>query len=157
MGRVSKVATTPRLLGALAVLAFYVALAILATLPLSSHPTDRLPDNADALSCAWSVAWVCHQLAHDPAGLFQANTFYPQDQALLFQDPMIGPALLGAPFYALTGDVTLTYNAVIVATLALSAFAVFLSASRLQDPTPCSTPTSRCTPSRVCPLVLSCS
>ena len=54
-------------------------------------------DNGDAQLNEWILAWVAHQLPRAPLQLFQANIFYPAQDTLAFSEPLIVPALLGAP------------------------------------------------------------
>ncbi len=111
--------------------ALFLATALLSLRPLSSQPRGHLPDNADALSCAWSTAWVCHQLAHEPLRLLDANVFHPDRRTLLYQDPMIAPALLACPIWAATGSPTLAYNTLLVLTLLAAALAAYALAVEL--------------------------
>lgn len=107
-------------------LALFTAVAVASLAPLSTRPMGRLPDNADALSCAWAVAFVCHQAWNDPWHLTRANMFHPDPAALFYQDPMIGPALLAAPALLLGASATLAYNLLLVATLVLVACGAYL-------------------------------
>ena len=54
-------------------------------------------DNGDAQLNEWIMAWVAHQLPRAPARLFNANIFYPAHDTLAFSEPLIVPALMGAP------------------------------------------------------------
>lgn len=104
----------------------FVAVAVTSLAPLSTRPVGRLPDNADALSCAWAVAFVCHQALTAPWHLTRANMFHPDSAALFYQDPMIGPALLALPALLLGASATLAYNLLLVTTLVLAAWATYL-------------------------------
>ena len=101
-----------------------LALAIVHTWPLAVAP-DRHSrnDNGDAQLNAWILAWVEHTLPRDPLHLFQANIFYPAKDALAFSEPLIVPALLGAPIRWLGGSPVLVLNLMVIAGLAVSAFA----------------------------------
>ncbi len=107
--------------------AICVLLAVIHTWPLAAHP-GRLSrnDNGDALLNEWIMAWVAHQLPRDPAHLFEANIFYPAHDALAFSEPLIVPALLGAPLAWLGASPVLVYNLVLIAGFALTAFAGYL-------------------------------
>jgi hypothetical protein len=101
-----------------------VALAIAHTWPLATAPgTLSRNDNGDAQLNEWILAWVPHQLARDPAHLFDANIFYPARDTLAFSEPLIVPALMGAPLQWLGGSPVLVYNVVLIAGFALTAFA----------------------------------
>ena len=54
-------------------------------------------DTGDTVLHEWIMAWVAHQVVHDPVHLFDANIFYPERNTLAYSDPLIVQALLGAP------------------------------------------------------------
>jgi hypothetical protein len=62
--------------------------------------------------------------------LFEANIFYPAHDALAFSEPLIVPALLGAPLAWAGASPVLVYNLVLIAGFALTAFATFLLVER---------------------------
>jgi hypothetical protein len=99
-----------------------VLLAIVHTWPLAAAPGTSQHDNSDAQLNEWIVAWVQHQLPRMPAHLFQANIFYPAHDALAFSEPLIVPALLGAPVAWFGASPVLVMNLLIIAGLALTAF-----------------------------------
>src|SRR6266540_3121259 len=108
-----------------------VLLAVLHTWPLALHPGRySRNDNADTELNEWILAWVEHQLPRDPAHLFEANIFYPAHDALAFSEPLIVPALLGAPLAWAGASPVLVYNLVLIAGFALTAFATFLLVAR---------------------------
>ena len=76
----------------------------------------------------WILAWIQHQLPRDPLHLFEANIFYPAHDTLAYSEPLIVPALLGAPVRWLGGSPVLVHNLLIIAGLALSAFAAYVVA-----------------------------
>jgi hypothetical protein len=107
--------------------AICLLLAVIHTWPLAAHP-GRLSrnDNGDAQLNEWIMAWVAHQLPRDPAHLFEANIFYPAHDALAFSEPLIVPAVFGAPLAWLGASPVLVYNLVLIAGFALTAFAGYL-------------------------------
>lgn len=99
-------------------------LAMVHTWPLATAPaTLSRNDNGDAQLNEWILAWVAHQLPRAPAELFQANIFYPAPDALAFSEPLIVPALLGAPVAWLGGSPVLVNNLMVMAGFALTALA----------------------------------
>ena len=111
-----------RRLGALAIC---LLLAIAHTWPLALAPgRHSLNHNADAELNAWIMAWVAHQLPRDPAHLFDANIFHPARDTLAFSEPLIAPALAGAPLAWAGGSPVLVHNLLLIAGLALTAFAM---------------------------------
>jgi hypothetical protein len=71
------------------------------------------------------MAWVVHQLPRDPAGLFDANSFYPYANTLAFSEHLFIPALMAAPWALATGNWVLAYNVLTLFTLVLAAWAMF--------------------------------
>ncbi len=111
----------------LAAFAICCGLAIIHTWPLALAPgRHSLNANADAELNEWIMAWVAHQLPRDPAHLFEANIFYPAHDALAFSEPLVVPALLGAPLAWTGASPVLVYNLVLILGLALTAFAACL-------------------------------
>lgn len=107
------------------------ALAALHTWPLASAPGSlSRNDNGDALLNEWIVAWVQHQFVTDPAELFQANIFYPARDTLAYSEPLIVPAVMGAPVRAAGGSPVLVHNLLLLAGLALSMLAMYALVSR---------------------------
>lgn len=101
-----------------------VLLAVVHTWPLATAPaTLSRNDNGDAQLNEWILAWIAHQLPRAPAHLFQANIFYPATDTLAFSEPLIVPALLGAPLAWLGGSPVLVFNLLVLAGFALTAFA----------------------------------
>lgn len=112
--------------GSAAAGAAYLVLAILWSLPMSAHPTDRVPDLGDPLHLAWTMAWDAHALAHQPLRLYDANAFHPYPRSLTFADHLLPEAVMVAPVFWATGNAVLASNAAVVLALALSATAMFL-------------------------------
>jgi hypothetical protein len=107
-----------------AVLGVCLLLAIAHTWPLALHPGRySRNDNADTQLNEWILAWVEHQLPRDPLHLFEANIFYPAHDSLAFSEPLIVPAIMGAPLAWLGASPVLVYNAVLILGFALTAFA----------------------------------
>jgi hypothetical protein len=102
-------------------------LAIVHTWPMAADPgRHSRNDNGDAQLNEWILAWVAHQLPRDPAHLFEANIFYPAHDALAFSEPLIVPALLGAPLAWMGGSPVLVHNLLLIAGFALTVFAGWL-------------------------------
>jgi hypothetical protein len=105
-------------------LAICLLLAIVHTWPLGLHPGSlSRNDNADTELNEWIMAWVEHQLPRDPFHLFDANIFYPAKDSLAFSEPLIVPAIMGAPLAWAGGSPVLVYNVVLILGFALTAFA----------------------------------
>jgi len=108
-------------------LAACLALAVLHTWPLASGPASlSRHDNADAMLNEWIVAWVAHQAPRAPLHLFDANIFHPEPRTLAFSEHMTLQGLMGAPILWLGGSPLLAYNLLVIAGLALSAWAMWM-------------------------------
>lgn len=104
----------------------FLLLAALHTWPLATNPgVLSRNDNSDAQLNAWIVAWVAHQLPRQPLQLFDANIFHPASDALAFSEPLIAPALLGAPVLWLGGSAVLAHNLLLLAGFALTGLATY--------------------------------
>ena len=109
----------------------FVALAVLHTWPLASAPHRlSLNHNADAQLNAWIVSWIAHTLPTHPASFWQGNIFQPGEQALTFSEPLVIPALLGAPVSWLGGSPVLVFNLLLIAGLAATGLAGWWVVSR---------------------------
>ena len=110
-----------------AAFAFFLLLAVAHSWPLALHPARlSLNANADAELNEWIMAWVAHQLPRDPSHLFEANIFFPAHDALAFSEPLIVPALMGAPLAWAGASPVLVYNVILILGLALTGFATCL-------------------------------
>jgi len=104
--------------------ALCLLLAVIHTWPLATSPgTLSRNDNADAELNEWILAWVAHQLPRSPAHLFDSNIFYPERDTLAFSEPLIAPALMGAPLQWLGASPVFTFNIVLLLGFALTAWA----------------------------------
>ena len=110
---------------ALAALVLFVALAVIHTWPLASAPaTLSRNDNKDTVLNAWAIAWVAHALVTDPRHVLDGNIFHPERHTIAFSDPVIVPGALAVPIRAAGAGPVLTYNLLLLAGYALSAWAM---------------------------------
>jgi hypothetical protein len=56
----------------------------------------QVPDRGDPVFSAWRLATFAHQLATDPARLFDGNIFHPLPLTLTYSDPTILQGVIGA-------------------------------------------------------------
>ena len=116
---------------AAAAAALFLALAILHTWPLSSAPWRlSLNYNADAQLNEWIVSWIAHTLPAHPTRLFDGNIFAPEPRTLTYSEPLVAPALMGAPIRWLGGSPVLTFNLLLIAGLTLTALSAWFVAWR---------------------------
>ena len=112
--------TTDRVRAAL----IFVALAVLHTWPLAAAPHRlSLNYNADTQLNTWIVSWNAHTLFTHPARFWQGNIFQPGELALTFSEPLVVPAIAGAPVLWLGGSPVLMFNLLLIAGLAATGFA----------------------------------
>ncbi|TMA48310.1 MAG: hypothetical protein E6J76_14620 [Deltaproteobacteria bacterium] len=92
---------------------------------------QELPAGNDCLLHVWTLAWDQHALATDPAGVLDANIFYPYPRTLLYSDHLLGLAVLLVPFRLATANPVLIHNLVTLAAPALDALALYALALTL--------------------------
>lgn len=121
----------PRWPGDLLALVLLCALAIVATWPLAQHPASTLPDLGDPLDSAWRLSWPVHQILKDPRHLLDANTFYPIDTTYLFDELILGVAIVVAPVIALTHNGVLAVNVALLLAFAMNGIGMYFLARHL--------------------------
>jgi Protein of unknown function (DUF3108) len=112
----------------------YCAAAVVTTWPLAAHPRTLLGATSgpgDPYLNLWILGWDMQALLSNPASVvsgavFNANIFYPAAGTLTYSDHLLFQSVLLAPLYALTRDVVLCYNVLLIASLVASAFAMHL-------------------------------
>ena len=108
-----------------------LALAVLHTWPLAANPGGlSRHDNADTMLNEWAVAWVAHQAPRAPLHLFDANIFFPEPRTLAFSEHLVVQGAMAAPVSWLGASPVLAYNLLVVAGLALSAWAMWVVVRR---------------------------
>jgi hypothetical protein len=108
-------------------LALCVLLAAAHTWPLALSPaTLSLNWHADVLLNEWILAWIAHQLPRAPAELFDANIFYPARHTLALSEPLLVPAVVGAPLAWLGASPVLVHNLLLLLGYALTAAAGYV-------------------------------
>ena len=114
----------------------YAAAAILLTWPLAAAIGTKLgalEGPGDPYLNLWTLGWGMQSWWHDPLGTlagraFDAPMFYPSPLTLTYSDHQLLQSLVAAPLYAATGQLTLTYNVVLIASIAASGMAMHLLA-----------------------------
>ena len=105
----------------------FLVMTVFKTYPLIVHFNTHIPsDPGDPLFVAWILAWDFHALTSDPGSLFNANIFYPVENALAFSENMLGVLPIFAPAYAMTRNPIFAYNVVFLLSFILSGVAMFL-------------------------------
>jgi len=102
------------------------ALAVLLTWPIAAQFGDAgRVDSGDGRFSVWNVAWVAHALTTNPWQLWDANIFYPHQNALAFSEANLVAGALAVPVWSATGNPYATMNFVILCSFVLSAVATF--------------------------------
>ncbi len=114
--------------------ALFALITVIHTWPLASDLT-RLSrvDAPDAQLNAWALAWVAHQLPNDPLHLFDANIFHPERYTLSYSEPLLVPALIGAPLHWLGASPVLVHNVLVMVGLVAMALGMYLLVLRFTD------------------------
>ena len=114
--------------------ALFALITVIHTWPLASDLT-RLSrvDAPDAQLNAWALAWVAHQLPNDPLHLFDANIFHPERYTLAYSEPLLVPALIGAPLHWLGASPVLVHNVLVMVGLVAMALGMYLLVLRFTD------------------------
>jgi len=121
-------ATNPRRRRALYALLFYAVAVLLLAAPLPLHffSTVARAVRQDVWLNVWALAWTSEHLLTAPAGLFDANIFFPHLDTLAYTDHFIGQAILAAPLYWLSGNAVAAYNLAWYAALILTGWGGYL-------------------------------
>jgi len=110
----------------------YLAAAVVTTWPLALHPRTLLgaPAGAgDPYLNLWILGWGMQAVLSNPVSLvtgavFDANIFFPAKGTLAYSDHLLLQSVVLAPLYAITHDVVLCYNVLLIASLVVSAVAM---------------------------------
>ncbi len=116
--------------------AMYLGAAILLTWPLATMATTHLgaPEGpGDPYLNAWILGWGIHAWLQDPVSLlngrvFDAPIFHPARLTLTDSDHQLLQSLVAAPVYAVSGNLALAYNVVLLLSLAASGLAMHVLA-----------------------------
>jgi hypothetical protein len=89
----------------------------------------ELPDNPDAHTMTWIMLTVFRNLFTQPSMLLQGNAIYPMGNTLTYTEPLVVPALIAGPVFALTGNPALAHKVALVLLWGLSGWATYAVAS----------------------------
>src|SRR5437868_12863377 len=107
----------------IAVVAFFLALAIALTWPLAAHLDRTLSDPGDPLYTSFVLHWDLHSFARHG---FEAPILYPGKHSLAYSENLLGIAILMLPFAALS-PLTINNIALLIG-FALSGYGAFVLA-----------------------------
>lgn len=109
----------------------FLALVGFYTWPLARDPGHLLPANVDPRLFSWVMLTIFRNLVTDPALLFHGNAFYPMGNSLALAEPLLIPALMAGPLFAVTRNPVLAYNLTLICFWALSGWAMYVVAFQL--------------------------
>ena len=112
-------------LRALLVTLLFIALAIVNSNGLAFRPDSAIGAHGDAFFSVWRLAWVARQVVVDPAHLFDANIFYPEEKTLAYSDAMLLPAVVLTPLHWWGVSPLLVYNFTLLGAFVLSGLAAY--------------------------------
>ena len=105
---------------------YFVVITMWLTWPLVARFDSALSSAADSLLNYWALGWDFHILSRDPLALFDANIFAPRKDTLAYSEHLFGIAIVVWPFYLLTGNLTIAYNAAMFLSFVLSGLGMYL-------------------------------
>ena len=114
-------------------LLLFVVLSVLMTWPQARLIATHLPDSHDPLLSIWRIAWIAHILPTAPADLMNGNIFYPEPRTLAYTDSVLLQGLAAAPLIWAGLTPMVTYTLLILASIALSGWTMFLYARHLTN------------------------
>jgi len=110
----------------------FAALALALTFPLVLHLTDHVAsDVRDPMYCLWLLSWDVDTAVGNPAGIADANIFYPHRGALFYGDALPALALMAAPVILLTRNPVVAYNLLFLLSFFIAGHGMFLLVRRL--------------------------
>ena len=121
---------SPQRRDAIVALALSLLLAVALTWPMAARlgSAGRV-DSGDGRHGVWNVSWVAHALTTSPTRLFDANIFYPHDNALAFSEANLVAGVLAVPAWVITGgNPYAAYNSVVLMAFAMAALAAYFLA-----------------------------
>jgi hypothetical protein len=115
--------------------AVYCVAAVTLTYPLAVSLTSALgalQGAGDPYLNLWILAWGLRAWTTNPQSIFtgevfNANIFHPAEATLAYSDHFLLQAFVLAPLYAITGNATLCYNVLLLASIALSGLAMHVA------------------------------
>jgi hypothetical protein len=109
-----------------------VVLSVGMTWPLALHLGSDIPqDLGDPLLNTWHLAWVGDAIVERPLDLFQANTFWPEEDSLAFSDVLLGYTPAGLLSAQGPHSALVLYNLLFLFAYALAFLGAYLLAREL--------------------------
>lgn len=121
---------TPQRRDTIVAIALSFLLAVLVTWPMAARlgSAGRI-DSGDGRHGVWNVAWVAHALTTHPLRVYDANIFYPDDNALAFSEANLVAGALAIPAWLISkGNPYAAYNSVVLMAFAFAALSGYFLA-----------------------------
>jgi hypothetical protein len=121
---------TPQRRDTIVAIALSGLLAVLLTWPLAARlGSGGRVDSGDGRHGVWNVSWVAHALTTQPTRVFDANIFYPHENALAFSEANLVAGVLAIPAWLISGgNPYAAYNSVVLMAFALAALSGYFLA-----------------------------
>ena len=112
-------------------LMLFGALTVFMTWPQARHLSTHVPNSDDPLLSIWRLSWVAHVLPTQPIELLHGNIFHPEPRTLAYSDSVLLQGVLAAPFIWSGLSQIAVYNVIVLLSIAMSGWAMWLYATRL--------------------------
>ena len=109
----------------------YTALAALFTWPLTARGGSAVVSPIDSVDSVWRIGQGQERLLSAPWRLFDADVLYPYPRSYLFDELILGAAIVTLPLRLVTANPVAIYNAGLLLTFVLSALAMWALARHL--------------------------
>jgi hypothetical protein len=115
----------------LGVFVLLLALVAVYSWPLATDPAHLLPPDTDGRLFTWVMLSVFENLLTRPGLLLHGRAYYPLGSTLTFAEPLVTPALVAGPLFALTGNPVLVHALTLLLFWTASGWAMYAVAYRL--------------------------
>jgi hypothetical protein len=113
----------------LGAIAGFVLLAVVQT-GITNDLGSRFYAGPDPAQDVWVLDWITRHLP-SPSQVFEGNNYFPSRYAVLYCDPLLGPAVLAAPFRLLSTNPIAIYNLAVILAFAVCGYGSYRLARRL--------------------------
>jgi hypothetical protein len=115
----------------LTALLLFLVLTVGMTWPQARYLSTHVHDSDDPLLSIWRLAWIAHILPQQPSQLLNGNIFHPEPRTLAYSDAVLLQGVVAAPMIWAGLSPVAVYNAMVLGSIALSGWAMWLYAVRL--------------------------
>ncbi len=101
------------------------------TWPQAQDLSSRVHDSDDSLLSIWRISWIAHILPRSPLDLLNGNIFHPEKRTLAYSDAVLLQGVAAAPLIWSGVSQVAVYNLVLLLSIALSGWAMWLYATHV--------------------------